>query len=173
MYSGNNEVRHTEILIKLIELGASPNANDINGYTPLHHVLLYPTDPMITALLKSGANPNFKGRDEVTPFSIMIDCNSPRQNYMEMIDLFLKHNAKLSDKKEASELRSMVESNGSKELAVRVREAMPRADNECEKCEGNATKKCSGCSLVYYCYTACQKQDWKFHKVTSQKMKNN
>ena len=58
-------------------------------------------------------------------------------------------------------------------VAVRVREAMPRADNECEKCEGNAIKRCSGCRLVYYCSTACQKQDWKFHKVTCQKNKKN
>ena len=137
---------------------------------------------MVNALLNAGANPNSVSRNGVTPFSIMIDVIpvSPvsnnlwvGQNYMEMVDLFLKHNAKLSDKKEASKLRSVVESNGSKELAVRVREAMPRADNECEKCEGNANKRCSGCRLVFYCSTACQKQDWKFHKVTCQKNKKN
>jgi hypothetical protein len=37
--------------------------------------------------------------------------------------------------------------------------------NECENCLQYAENRCKGCRLVYYCSPACQKLDWKDHKV--------
>ena len=38
MFCGANENKHLEILEKLLIFGADPNAHDIYGYTPLHHL---------------------------------------------------------------------------------------------------------------------------------------
>ena len=169
MYSGNNENKHLEILKKLIEFGADVNAQDINGYTPLHYALLpdcYKDLAFNTAtvLLKHGANPNLESRDGskiLTNFSIQFNAAK-----MEFIDILIQHDAKLTEKKHANDLRTSVETYGSKELAVKVREAHPRGKEECEKCLKPAPRKCGACGLVYYCTPACQKLDWKFHKVS-------
>eukprot|EP01006_Ploeotia_vitrea_P001682 TRINITY_DN105389_c0_g1_i1.p1 TRINITY_DN105389_c0_g1~~TRINITY_DN105389_c0_g1_i1.p1 ORF type:complete len:195 (+),score=16.53 TRINITY_DN105389_c0_g1_i1:47-631(+) len=34
----------------------------------------------------------------------------------------------------------------------------------CVLCSAAAKSKCSGCKMVYYCSTGCQKQHWKEHK---------
>ena len=39
VYSGNNENKHLEILEKLLEMGADPNAQDKDGHTVMHHLL--------------------------------------------------------------------------------------------------------------------------------------
>jgi hypothetical protein len=170
-YPGNIENKHVEILEKLLELGADPNAHDIFGNTPLVHTL----SPFIvkddreqfaTALLKHGANPNTKCRLDITPLSMCSSQIEDDKDLCVIIDLMIKHNVKPCSKEEATLARSEAESNGPVDFAVRVREAFPRGEKECEKCEKSAEKKCTACYLVHYCSPACQKLDWKFHKVT-------
>jgi hypothetical protein len=62
MYSGCNEHKHLEIMMKLIRLGADVNAHDINGFTPLHYAVENRNVGMVTVLLKYGANPNSESR---------------------------------------------------------------------------------------------------------------
>ena len=169
MYSGCNEHKHLEILKKLIRLGADVNAHDINGLTPLHYAVLHCNEGMVTVLLKHGANPNAECRTNYTPLSILSDGFS--QSDMKFIDILIQHNARLTNKEHINNLRNLVETYGTKDLAIRVREAHPRDKEECEKCAKPTTKKCGACSKGYYCTPACQKLDWKFHKITCQKKK--
>ena len=169
MYSGCNEHKHLKILKKLIKLGADVNAHDINGFTPLHHAVKYCNEGMVTVLLKHGGNPNSKSRYSVKPLSILTSTFS--ESEMKVVDILIEYNSRLTDKKEIDELRTSVETSGTKDLAIKVRESHPRDSEECEKCSKPAPKKCSACSKVYYCTIACQKKDWKFHKITCQKTK--
>ncbi|KAM5564144.1 histone-lysine N-methyltransferase ASHR1-like [Rosa sericea] len=44
------------------------------------------------------------------------------------------------------------------------------ADNsKCDACfESSHLKKCSGCQVVYYCSSTCQKSEWKLHRLECQ-----
>jgi hypothetical protein len=179
MYNLNNENKHLQILLKLIKFKVDVNAHDKNGYTPLHHAVLNGHEEMVKALLRHGANPNQESRDRRVPLNLMVLAID--KDKMRIIDILIQYNANLilkndNDKDKTritiNEFRSNVEAHGSLDLAVRVRESHPRDKEECEKCMKPAVKKCSACSLVYYCTPACQKLDWKFHKVTCQKNKN-
>ena len=167
MYNGCNENRHIKILKKLIKLGADVNAHDINGYTPLLYAVKFKHEETITVLLKHGADPNEASIDGWTPLRHML--NTTCDSGFRCIDVLIQYNAKMNVKKEADYLRNLVELNATKELAVKVREAHPRDKGECEKCLKPSVKKCSACGLVYYCTPACQKIDWKFHKITCNK----
>ena len=171
MYNGNNEHKHLEILEELLELGADPNAHDIFGYTPLHFAIKHLNEGMVNALLSHGANPNSEARDGLRPLSGLALLTLGFPIIMRIIHSLIQHNSKLTNKEEINVLRTLVQTYGSKDLAVRVREAMPRDENECELCVQFSTKRCSGCALVFYCTAACQKLDWKFHKVTCNKNK--
>jgi hypothetical protein len=169
LYNGNNEDKHLEILQKLLELGADPNAHDINGFTPLHNAVREGYIQMIILLLEYGANPNAESRIDCRPLSLVNQFHS--EIGLSIVDILVQHGAKLTNKESIQTLRSNIEVYGSKELAVRVREAMPRDINECEKCAEFATKKCAACSMVFYCSSTCQKLDWKFHKVLCKRIK--
>ncbi|KAA8569959.1 hypothetical protein MFRU_005g01130 [Monilinia fructicola] len=42
----------------------------------------------------------------------------------------------------------------------------PSLTVRCASCnEDDATKKCAGCKITYYCKEQCQKDDWKLHKL--------
>ena len=167
MYSGCNEHKHLKIMNELIRLGADVNAHDINGFTPLHDAVLHRNEGMVTVLLKHGANPNSESRTGWRPLfllrlAITEDC-------MKIIDILIQYNARLTNKEDINKLRTSVETYGTKDLAIKVREAHPRDKEECEKCSKPASKQCSSCKRVHYCTPACQKQDWKFHKITCQR----
>ena len=169
MYSGCNEHKHLEIMNELIRLGADVNAHDIYGFTPLHYAVLHCNEVMVTVLLEDGANPNSNSRIDYMPLSSLRYCLS--ESEMKFIGILIQHNARLTDTGQINELRTSVETYGSKDLAIRVREAHPRDKEECEKCAKPTTKKCGACGKAYYCTPACQKLDWKFHKITCQKKK--
>ena len=166
-----NENRHLDIMVKLIELGADVNAYDIYGFTPLHYAAHYEDKSMVSTLLKHGANPNFESRNGWRPLTELSMYR--REDVMPLINIMVDYKAKLINKKQANDLRSNVELYGSRELAAKVRESHPREKEECEVCVEHAVKMCSACSQVYYCSPACQKLDWKLHKITCRKNKRN
>ena len=170
MYSGCNEHMHLKIMKKLIKLGADVNAHDINGFTPLHYAVLHCNEGMVTVLLKHGANPNSESRDSVKPLSILTSANTETE--MKVIDILIQYDSRLTDKEEIDKLRTSVETHGTKDLAIKVREAHPRDKEECEKCTKPTPKQCGACGKVYYCTPDCQKQDWKFHEISCQKKDN-
>ena len=169
MYSLNNENRHYNILNKLIELGADVDAHDIHGFTALHFACLHGRDDMATLLLDHGADPNAESWNGVRPLELFTWVLGKQA--FNMIQILLRYNGKLTYKKSINDLRSNVELQGCKHIAARAREAHPRDKEECEKCVKPAVKKCGACGLVYYCTPACQKMDWKSHKVTCKKGK--
>ena len=148
MYSGCNEHKHLDILKELIRLGADVNAHDINGFTPLHYALRYCNEDMVTALLKHGANPNFDSRIDIRPISVL--ANGASESRMKLLDILIQHKASVINKKEINRLRSTTEMYGSKDLAMRFREAHPRDKEECEKCMKHTPKQCGACGKVYY-----------------------
>jgi formamidopyrimidine-DNA glycosylase len=169
MYSGNNENKHVEIMKKLIKIGADLKAYDIYGFTPLHYAVIYRNPRMVMFLLEKGADPNSESIDGRRPMS-NLKRPTTKLDFI-LIDILVQHKGKLIDKEHINELRSYLEAHSNIEFTARMREAMPRDKEECEKCGKHAEKKCSACSVVYYCTLACQKQDWKFHKVTCKRNK--
>jgi hypothetical protein len=169
IYYGRNENRHVDILKYLLEIGADPNAVDIHGHTALQHAIFWRHEEIIATLLKYGTDPNIVNIYGLEPLSALSTSTADRE--LRIIDMLISHNAKCKHKVDANDLRSNVESYGTKELAIRLREALPREANECEKCMKHAIKKCSACGLVFYCTITCQKIDWVFHKATCRKSK--
>ena len=171
LFNLNNENKHFDILKKLLKNGADANAYDIYGFTALHHAVLYFDDRMVTELLRRGANPNAESRDGTRPLSLFSCPDKPCK--IKMISDLLQHNASLTNKDHANILRAKVEKYSYDiHSSVRVREAFPRDKNECEKCMKIANKKCAACNLVVYCSSECQKVDWKFHKFTCKKSRD-
>jgi len=176
MYNRKNEDEHLRILEQMLELGADPNAYDIGGNTALHHLTLKSFHGkeeyvhfMCDILLKKGANPNIEEKllNRRPLGKALITTPTPFDIFL--IDLLVSHNAKARNKAEAGQIRSWIETYGSVDGAVRVREALAREPLNCEYCEGVASKKCAKCLKVYYCSPACQKLDWKFHKISCKK----
>jgi hypothetical protein len=127
MYSGNNENLHVEILQKLLELGADPNPHDINGFTPLHYAVNYSSNAKMTKLLlENGANPNKKSKLKDTPMSRLTRNLNTTDTEFKMIEMLVEHGTKVENKLHGLSLRVYIEQHGSKELAVKVREAYPR-----------------------------------------------
>ena len=164
MYSGCNEHKHLEIMNELIRLGVDVNAHNINGFTPLHYAVRYFNEGMVTILLEHGANPNSENRVSKRPLYIV-----RRTFQIKIIDILIQYNARLTKRDDINDLRTSVETFGTKDLAIKVREAHPRDKEECEKCIKPTPKQCGACGKVYYCTPACQKMDWKFHKISCQK----
>lgn len=171
LFNGTNEGKHVEILEKLLELGADPNASDIDGYTPLHHAAKPENYPirrkMIKALLNHGADANAQNRfgDSV----ISTPLKSPMEGIILIMDLVLRTNnrAIVTDKKDINKIRTAAEINlRPMHFVGYIRQFFHRGPNECERCEVYAVKKCSTCKYVHYCSPDCQKQDWKYHKGT-------
>jgi hypothetical protein len=181
MYPGHNENKHLLILKKLLELGADPNSHDIYKFSPLNYAvksgLNLQAESFVAVLLKHGAEPNTMSCFGNMPLSHASFCLSFQIHRnmkllsfgIDVTDILISYNAKPKTKDEANDLRSCAESYGHVDFAVRVREAFPRGKYECEKCDKYAEKKCTACSIVYYCSPECQKQDWKFHKLTCRK----
>ena len=167
MYSGCNEHKQLKILKKLIRLGADVNAHDINGFTPLHYAVSHFNEGMITVLLKHGANPNSENRIGWRPLYHL--RNGILEVHMKIICILIQYNARLTNKEGIDVLRTSVETHGTRDLAIKVREAHPRDKEECEKCTKPTPKQCGACGKMYYCTPACQKMDWKFHKITCQR----
>ena len=183
MFCGTNENKHLEILKKLLQLGADPNAHDIYGYNPLHYLMKPPffdvRIDMMKLLLKYGANPDTRFDLMGSCYPLDVCCRLKKvdmrkgdiiEQQLEAIELLVKHQAKTSC---CGEIRRAVEEKGDVDLVVRVREILVWAENICEKsgCKVYAEKRCSACGLVFYCTPACQKLDWKFHKVSCQRNK--
>jgi ankyrin repeat protein len=169
MYSGCNEHKHLDILKELIRIGADVNPHDINGFTALHYAMLEHNEGMITVLLDHGDNPNSESRIDKTPMSILV--YEATQSEMKCIEILIGYNGRVTNKDNMNTLRTSVEMYGPMDLAIKVREAHPRDKGECEKCVKPAPKQCGACGKVYYCTPACQKLDWKFHKITCKKKK--
>ncbi len=172
MYHGHNENKQVKILEKLLKLGADPNAHDILGSKPLYYACSYTDDceKVVSLLLKYGADPNYETESESILLEYVLNFEY-RPKFWSIIDLLLRYNTKPKDYKEAMLIRYRMEKTYSLEYAVKIRELFPKKDNICESttCKISTMKKCGACSFVVYCTPACQKLDWKFHKPTCKK----
>merc|ERR1719354_369047 len=94
-----------------------------------------------------------------------------KPEYWSIIDLLLSYNSKPKDYEEIWKIRYKMENCYSLDYAVKIRELFPKKNNVCERteCEISTVKKCGACGFVVYCTPACQKLDWKFHKPTCKK----
>ena len=170
LYNRNNENRHADILAKLFSLGADPNAHDIFGYTALHYATIaqHNREDIMNLLLASKADPNLENRCGERPLAILRKARLKKD--LRCVEILIDNGAKLVDKVHIQELRSAVEDNGCSELIFKVREALPRGEQECERCGRFAEDKCVVCGSIYYCSSECTELDWKFHSPLEKKI---
>lgn len=79
-----------EVIEELLKKGASLEAKDSNGYTPLHLAVFSNSYPIVKLLLTHGARPDITGKDGDTPLHIALKSPSLSP---EIIDLLLKKGA--------------------------------------------------------------------------------
>ena len=172
VWNGKNENDHFKILEKLLELGADVNAHDITGNTALDYACMYPDcDQVVPILFKYGADPN--RREFFSTLNLYVERLMDKPEYWSVLDLLLDSEAEPYSYEEGVAIRILLENNysSSKDLIAKAREVLIKGFNQCERtyCLEPAVKKCSACRNVVYCTPACQKLDWKFHKLTCMK----
>ncbi len=161
----------------LIERGTPVDCRDMAGHTPFHHCTgMFGTKltlKLADYLLDKGADINARNRNGDTPLMVALsgnnelcvdfllerdpetnvtnyDGNSLVQSALNFPDLQRKMWAYASKKSELE--RSKAKATGKyRTCAV------------CSK--SNGLKRCTGCFLVWYCGSKCQKDDWKGHKA--------
>jgi len=153
-----------KIAAKLLEAGADPNKQDRFGFAPLTWIMsLNPSvdsqDTNLEAvqlLMKYGADPYLTDMDGKTAFghANLGDFNPGARegNALKTIIKTMFYNNDEDDAERVSKIRA---------------EARQETDfQKCGKCKMGAKKRCTGCYLVWYCSSACQKSHWKNHKPT-------
>jgi len=171
---------HIRILKKLIELGANISAKDVAGRTPLHHCFAgygnAATAAMAELLLQAGADPNLQDRAGLTPLLIAVSGAD-----LAGVSLLLKHGGD-PDVKEYTEghssraraamfpavnkLIAKTAKKGAAKERRQQREAAGGSLATCRACGAGGGTRCAGCFVAHYCNSACQKKDWKTHKVS-------
>lgn len=67
---------HREVVTMLLERGADPNASDIRGQTPLHHLAMLSTmSDIAEILIAAGANVHATDSNGSTPLFLAFSCN--------------------------------------------------------------------------------------------------
>ena len=169
VWNGKNENDHYKILEKLLQLGADVNAHDITGNTALDYASMYPDcDQVVPILIKYGADPN--RRELESTLHLYVNELMDKPDYWSVLNFLLDSKAKPDSYGDGLHVRTIMETvfSSAKNLIAKAREMIPKEDNDCERtlCDKSAVKKCSACSSVVYCTQACQKLDWKFHRLT-------
>ena len=168
----NNKEGHTQILSKLLELGADLSARDIAGYTPLHHCLTAMATPttlnMAVLLLKAGADPNLQNRFGASP---LFECIMSAK--LDAVKLLLHFGGRFDVKDNDGTTCFDLAAHFPKVNALVSEPGAEKARTE-KKSEGafkcgsgcgrQGSKRCTGCYLVYFCSDACFKETWPTHK---------
>jgi hypothetical protein len=66
-----NPTRQRDVIVRLIELGADPNAAAIGGVTPLHRAVRNRCSAAVKALLGAGADPRLQNDSGSTAFDLV------------------------------------------------------------------------------------------------------
>jgi len=171
------EYRHIEVLELLIKLGANVRVPDLVGCTALHHCFVACNDvtyKLALKLLEAGADPNAPDRFLETPI-----FNAARHQDMKAVQILMDHKANpylkdfngktvfaLFDMNTHPEMIMLLRKNDAY-LAEKKRKVAKQENDfkKCRKCKKDASKRCTGCFLVWYCSSDCQRSDWRDHKV--------
>jgi len=166
-----NKEGHTQILSKLLELGADLSARDIAGYTPLHHCLTAMATPstlnMAVLLLKAGADPNLQNRFGASP---LFECIMSAK--LDAVKLLLHFGGRLDVKDNDGttcfdlashfpKVNTLLSEAGKKARFEKKSEEIFKCGSGCGR---HGSKRCTGCYLVYFCSDACFKETWSAHK---------
>ena len=171
---------HVKILKKLIELGANMSAKDVAGRTALHHCFAgygnTTTAAMAELMLQAGADPNLQDRTGMTPLLLATAVSD-----LQGIEMLLRHGGDpdvreftkgMSCRSTADmfpavqKLLAKADKVVMKEERRQLREAAGGSLATCRTCGAGGGTRCAGCFLVHYCSPACQKKDWKKHRVS-------
>jgi len=171
--------KYYEIVEKLLELGADPNAKDMAGKTAIYHAMNIDLDyehkeKLIELLIHHGGDVNAVDRlgSPLIAYAVERQC-------VRMVKLLMKHGSDPSVKAanyfpkmsvvEFAKLRSSEEPDERAIMAALTRRGeKPTGCQVCHKTEVTL-KKCAACGSAWYCSSNCQKQDWGKHKSTCSK----
>ena len=173
----NVKNEHMKILIKLLSLGVDVNVHDIAGFTPLHHCVSAfgneVTFKMAERLLRAGAKVNAKNRFGETPL-----INLAMTTHYDAVELLLKYGAdpymKENDGCSAHSMtrynprmQSLFRESYKQNIKSKIKGPDYERTTKCSYCGkiDQDNKKCTGCYLVWYCSSKCQKDHWRLHKA--------
>lgn len=157
-------MRHLDIIIRLIDAGASPDIPDISGHTALHHACTPPIGnvEMTKLLLAKGANVDAQNRYGEVPLFFPFQGGD-----IPLIDILMEHGADLgipdgngdSPRKMCLVFGAQVTAAVQRWERKRKGEVAPWEEKRCENCKakGSGLKQCGRCHVVRYCSTECQR----------------
>jgi len=165
-----------ELFDKLIELGADLDVHNLFGHSPLHTCFRHRADyiyNMAVKLLKAGANPNIQDRMKIPPLFGPAGNN----RNLKAVDLLIKFGAdphvknfvgqSVFDYVKSSDVEMLVHLRANeKERVKKARDdAKDKTDfKKCGNCKANASSRCKGCFLMWYCSAECQQAHWNSHR---------
>lgn len=173
--------RHMECVKYLVKRGTPVDSKDVAGHTCLHYCTgrfgNKETCEMAKYLLENGADINMKNRFGATPlFEAVQSMNT------ECVDWLLENGADpdvydndgLHLFKHAQLIPGMRQkmSDYTHKLAKKKRNEATKEGSyrKCAVCNKDASKRCSGCYLVWYCGRECQISGWNDHKKECKEM---
>ena len=89
----NVTVEHPELFIKILNLGADPNIQNRNGYTPIARASRNGDKELVQLLIQKGADVNIKTNSSSTPLH-----HASFGNHIEIVQLLLQNGAKVNIK---------------------------------------------------------------------------
>jgi uncharacterized protein len=154
---------HVRPIRTLCELGADVNTPNKSGQTPVYAAAAGGHDEAIRMLCELGADIN--AADKIT--GIIPVCVAAHFGHEKVVKLLHKLGA---DMNEESKLDCSPAAAARVMGHDAVTERLVRYTSQCACCQTKASVTvkllaCSRCKKTFYCSAACQKQDWKKHKL--------
>lgn len=160
-------MRHVDLVVWLIEMGAPVNLPDIAGLTPLHHISMNNRiEGLLIALLKGGANPNVHDKYGDLPLHAAMMCCQA-----EAVEALLEYGADLTIREPndcspldllkgcVPEVQAVVLKWQRKQAGI---VAPMESSRKCVVCGKDGKSQCSKCRVMRYCSKGCQGRSRSF-----------
>jgi len=163
----SKQPKHLQCAVKLIELGASVEARDMLGATPLFFCVMRYRNPVTLKiakiLLDNGADINAVNRLGET--ALLQPVMMKREDCVRLL-MINGADPTITDHEGGRVQDMTVIDNEIKELLSVSRYAKEKGEEEmaCQLCCQPSKSRCSACFVVRYCSKECQLAHWNKHK---------
>ena len=151
---------HINAIRTLYKLGANVNTPDNKGFTPVYAAASKGHVDAVRTLCELGADVNTPNNKGCTPVHA-----AATEGHEKVVTLLRKFGAKMDEQSDFGTAADAAAKMGHTVIQAKL----AKYNSCCANCVEAGTNVnlslCSRCNSTYYCSAACQKQDWKKHKL--------